>query len=230
MKSNYPLPPLPPGWSTLSEELKKPYFRALREFLDRDARKHTIFPPADSVFRALELTPLRSVRVLILGQDPYHGAGQAHGLAFSVQPGVKIPASLRNMYKELQSDVGIASPSHGSLEAWAKRGVLLLNAVMTVREGEPNSHQGKGWETFTDAVISSVNARKQRVVFVLWGAYAGRKLALIDSDRHTVITTAHPSPLSARRGFFGSRPFSAINAALVEAGKKPIDWKLPTEA
>jgi uracil-DNA glycosylase len=165
--------------------------------------------------------------VLLLGQDPYPTKGHAHGLAFSVQPGVRVPASLRNMYKELATDVGVVAPSHGSLVSWAEQGVLLLNAVLTVREGEPNSHRGRGWEIFTDEVIRKVNAKKTPVVFVLWGAYAQKKIPLIDTSRHKIVKAAHPSPLSAKNGFFKSRPFSQINAALEAAGRKPIDWQLP---
>jgi uracil-DNA glycosylase len=222
----YPLPPLPHSWRSLEPETQTPSFQGLRSFLEADAVEHTIYPPASDVFRALELTPLRSVRVLLLGQDPYHGPGQAEGLCFSVRRGVAPPASLRNIFRELQSDVGVPPPPHGSLASWAERGVLLLNAVLTVRAGEPNSHQGRGWELFTDAVIRRVAARRTRVVFALWGAYAQKKIPLIDSNRHAVVTAAHPSPLSARRGFLGARPFSRIDAALVEAGKKPIDWRI----
>ena len=230
MGKNYRVPALPVGWKSVEGETKKPYFAELRRFLDEEAAEHIIFPPSPEIFHALELTPLRSVRVLVLGQDPYHGAGQAHGLAFSVRPGVKIPASLRNMYKELASDVGVTPPSHGSLEAWAQRGVLLLNAVLTVRAGEANSHRNRGWERFTDAVIEKVNAKKSPVVFVLWGAYAQKKTELIDTSRHAIVASAHPSPLSARNGFFGSRPFSRINAELEARGAQPIDWALPQEA
>jgi uracil-DNA glycosylase len=227
--SGYKLPPIPVGWAVLRAETKKPYFRELRAFLDEDARSHVILPPARLVYSALKLTPLKDVRVLLLGQDPYPTLGHAHGLAFSVQPGTKPPASLRNMYKELATDVGATVPAHGSLTAWASRGVLLLNAVLTVREGEPNSHRGKGWETFTDEVIRQVSAKKTTVVFVLWGAYAQKKEPLIDTNRHVIVKAAHPSPLSARNGFFGSRTFSRVNNALLAAGRKPIDWQLPPE-
>jgi uracil-DNA glycosylase len=223
MKSAYPLPPIPSGWKSLQSETTKPYFKALRSFLNEDAKTHTIFPPPTEVFHALELTPLRSVKVLLLGQDPYPTAGHAHGLAFSVRPGVKIPASLRNMFKELESDVPFEKPSSGSLEAWARRGVLLLNAVLTVRAGEPNSHRNRGWETFTDEIIRRVNAKKSTVVFALWGAYAQKKIPLIDTSRHVIVTSAHPSPLSARNGFFGSKPFSRINEGL---GDRAVDWRL----
>lgn len=222
----YPLPPLPHAWRSLEPETSTPSFEALRSFLRAEARSHTIYPPASDVYRALELTPLRSVRVLLLGQDPYHGPGQAEGLCFSVRRGVKPPASLRNIFRELESDVGVPPPPHGSLVHWAEQGVLLLNAVLTVRAGEANAHQGKGWEEFTDAVIRRVAAKRSRVVFALWGAYAQRKIPLIGSGRHAIVTAAHPSPLSARRGFLGTRPFSRIDAALVEGGKKPIDWRI----
>ncbi|HZI44939.1 MAG TPA: uracil-DNA glycosylase, partial [Ilumatobacter sp.] len=187
----------------------------------------TVYPSQPHVFSALSLTPPEHVRVVILGQDPYHGAGQAHGLAFSVQPGVKPPPSLGNIFKELRADLGIAGPPGvGDLSAWARQGVLLLNAVLTVREAEPLSHRGKGWEAFTDAVLQTVSAAPEPVAFVLWGGHAQKKLPLIDSTRHTVIQSAHPSPLSAHNGFFGSRPFSRANAALVAHGQQPIDWAL----
>lgn len=218
----YVVPPLPASWAALEPETRAHSFTALRSFLREDALRHAIYPPAPRLFRALELTPLRSVRVLLLGQDPYHGPGQAEGLAFSVPPGVAPPASLRNIFREMQSDLGLPPPPHGSLAAWAKRGVLLLNAVLTVRAGEPNSHRGKGWEPFTDAVIRAVSAKRSRVVFALWGNWAQKKLPLIASERHAVVTAAHPSPLSAKRGFLGTRPFSRINEALDE----PIDWRL----
>ncbi|HEX8245405.1 MAG TPA: uracil-DNA glycosylase [Longimicrobium sp.] len=220
--------PLPESWRPhLGGELEKPYFAQLREFVERERRAHTVYPPEEEVFAALELTPYERVKVMILGQDPYHGPGQAHGLAFSVRPGVTPPPSLRNLLRELRDDAGCPVPDNGDLVPWAQQGVLLLNAVLTVRAGEPNSHKGRGWETFTDAVIRAVNERGERVVFVLWGGYAGKKEALIDAGRHTVIKSAHPSPLSAKRGFFGSRPFSKIDAALQEVGQAPVDWCLP---
>ena len=220
---------LPAPWRpVVGEETKKPYFEKLRAFLDEERRKHTVFPPEDEVFTALELTPYDSVRVLLLGQDPYHDEGQAHGLAFSVRPGVTPPPSLANIFRELQSDLGCPKPKNGSLVPWAKQGVLLLNTVLTVRAHEPNSHKGKGWEKFTDAVIHKVSEKETPVVFVLWGGYAQKKLELIDTSRHAAISSPHPSPLSAKRGFFGSRPFSKTNAALREAGEGEIDWCLPT--
>jgi uracil-DNA glycosylase len=195
--------------------------------VDTERRPHTIYPPEDEVFTAFRLTPLKEARVLILGQDPYHGPGQAHGLAFSVRPGVRPPPSLANIFKELKSDLGCRIPNNGSLVPWAQQGVMLLNAVLTVREGQPNSHKGKGWERFTDAVIRLLAAREEPVVFVLWGSYAIKKAGLIDTTRHTIVQSVHPSPLSARRGFFGSRPFSQINAALTASGQAPIDWQIP---
>lgn len=211
----------------LRGELAKPYFASLRSFVDEERRRHQVYPPADEVFAALHLTPYASVKVLILGQDPYHGPGQAHGLCFSVRPGVPVPPSLVNIHAELESDLGIPPPDHGCLDAWARQGVLLLNATLTVRAHQAASHQGKGWETFTDAVISAVAAKEERVVFILWGASARRKRALVDTSRHVVIESPHPSPLSAHRGFLGSRPFSRANAALVAAGREPVDWRIP---
>jgi uracil-DNA glycosylase len=211
----------------LRAELDKPYWRELQRFVAAERAAHPVFPSRDDVFAALHLTPYAETRVLILGQDPYHGPGQAHGLCFSVQRGVALPPSLVNIFAELHDDLGCTPPNHGCLEDWARQGVLLLNATLTVRAHRAGSHQGKGWETFTDAVISAVNDKPERVVFVLWGAYARRKKALVDRSRHVVIESAHPSPLSARSGFFGSRPFSRANAALVEAGRSPIDWCIP---
>jgi uracil-DNA glycosylase len=219
---------LPPSWRPLlAEEFDKPYFRKLTQFLVEERQHFSIYPPEKDVFTALKLTPYKNVNVLLLGQDPYPGKGQAHGLSFSVRPGIKLPASLRNIYKELETDVGFRMPNNGYLAPWAKQGVLLLNAVLTVRAGEPNSHQGKGWETFTDAIIRKVNEKSDAVVFVLWGAYAQKKIALLDTNKHTIIKSAHPSPLSARHGFFGSRPFSQINQALRAANKPQIEWQLP---
>lgn len=211
----------------LQVETEKPYWKELRKFVAEERKKHQVFPPQAEEFAALHLTPYEDVKVLILGQDPYHGPGQAHGLCFSVRPGVEKPPSLVNIFKELESDLGIQPPNHGSLEHWAKQGVLLLNAVLTVRAHQATSHKGKGWETFTDAVIQAVNAKEDKVVFVLWGAYARAKKVFIDRTRHTIIESAHPSPLSASNGFFGSKPFSKINAALREAGKAEIDWQIP---
>ena len=211
----------------LRAEFDAPYMAALKDFLltERDKGKR-IFPKGSEWFHALDATPLEQVRVVILGQDPYHGEGQAHGLCFSVKPGVRPPPSLINIYKEMKSDLGLEPPSHGNLETWAKQGVLLLNAVLTVDAGLAASHQGKGWERFTDAVIRLVNDQPRPVVFILWGSYAQRKAAFVDRSRHLVLASAHPSPLSAHNGFFGSRPFSKANEFLVAQGQVPIDWAL----
>ena len=211
----------------LAAETEKPYWKPLQQFVREERRKYKVFPPDKKVFAALELTPYKKTNVLILGQDPYHDDGQANGLCFSVRPGVALPPSLLNIFKELHADLGCKIPNNGDLTPWAEQGVLLLNAVLTVRAHQPNSHQGKGWETFTDAVIHAVNEKPDRVVFVLWGAYARKKAALIDTTRHVIIQSAHPSPLSAANGFFGSRPFSQINTALRAAGKPEIDWQIP---
>jgi uracil-DNA glycosylase len=211
----------------LRAELEQPYFADLRAFVDGERRQHQVFPPAEDVFAALHLTPYADVKVLILGQDPYHGPGQAHGLCFSVRPGVEVPPSLVNIYKELETDLGLPRPDHGNLDAWARQGVLLLNATLTVRARQAASHQGRGWETFTDAVIRAVDAKPERVVFILWGSSARRKKVLVDRSKHVVIESPHPSPLSAHRGFLGSRPFSRANAALVAAGRTPVDWSIP---
>jgi uracil-DNA glycosylase len=220
---------LPPSWkSGLAPEIKQPYFTQLEKFVAEERKKQTIYPPEKDVFNALKHTPYDKVSVFLLGQDPYHGEGQAHGLCFSVQPRVKpLPPSLVNIYKELQADVGFRIPNNGYLVRWAEQGILMLNAVLTVRAGQPNSHKDKGWEKFTDAIIKAVNDKSDRVVFVLWGGYAQKKAKLIEASRHVVIQSAHPSPLSARNGFFGSRPFSKINAALREAGRDEIDWQIP---
>lgn len=210
----------------LRAEFAKPYWPELQAFVADERRQHTVYPPAPDVFNALHLTPYAETRVVILGQDPYHGPRQAHGLCFSVQRGVRIPPSLVNIHRELHDDVGVEIPDHGNLEAWAVQGVLLLNTTLTVRAGQAASHQGHGWETFTDEVIRAVSAKDQPVVFVLWGSHARKKKALIDTARHTIIESAHPSPLSAHNGFFGSRPFSRANAALREYGLDGIDWRL----
>jgi len=211
----------------LLSETEKPYWKPLQQFVRDERKKFTVFPPDKEVFAALHLTPYEKVSVLILGQDPYHDDGQAHGLCFSVRPEVAIPPSLQNIYKELRDDLGCQIPNNGCLTPWAEQGVLLLNAVLTVRAHQANSHQGKGWENFTDAIIRAVNDKPDRVVFVLWGAYARKKAPLIDTSRHIIIQSAHPSPLSASNGFFGSRPFSKINAALRAADKPEIDWQIP---
>jgi uracil-DNA glycosylase len=210
----------------LRGEFTKPYWPDLQAFVAAERSRFTVYPPAEEVFAALHLTPYAETRVLILGQDPYHGPRQAHGLCFSVRRGVAVPPSLANIHRELHDDVGIAPPGHGNLESWAHQGVLLLNATLTVRAGQAASHQGRGWETFTDEVIRTVSAKDHPVVFVLWGAYARRKRALIDTARHTIIESAHPSPLSAHNGFFGSKPFSRANEALLTAGLDPVDWRL----
>ncbi len=211
----------------LRGEFDKPYWTTLWQYVADERSNGPVFPPPDQVFAALHLTPYASVKVLILGQDPYHGPRQAHGLCFSVPHGVPQPPSLQNIFTEMRDDLGIEPPSHGNLEPWARQGVLLLNAFLTVRARSAASHRSAGWETFTDEVIRAVSARSDRVVFILWGAFARRKKALVDMTRHVVIESAHPSPLSAHNGFFGSRPFSRANAALVEAGRDPVDWSLP---
>ncbi|EYB69593.1 uracil-DNA glycosylase [Deinococcus phoenicis] len=221
---------LPDSWDKVLEgETSRPYFRDLTAFVARERAAGPVYPAPEDMFSALRLTPYDEVKVLILGQDPYHGAGQAHGLSFSVRPGVRIPPSLQNIYKELKADVGFKPPKHGSLVSWARQGVLLLNAVLTVRQGEANSHAGKGWEQFTDAIIRAVNDKPERVVFVLWGAYARKKAKLVTNPQHVIIESAHPSPLSVAK-FLGTRPFSRVNAALEEAGETPIDWQLPEKA
>jgi uracil-DNA glycosylase len=220
-------PHIPTSWQPhLAAELAQPYIAKLEAFLAAERAAYTVFPPAHQVFRALELTAFERTAVVVLGQDPYHGAGQAHGLAFSVQLGVKPPPSLVNMYKELEADLGLMRPKTGFLEPWAKQGVLLLNTALTVREGQANSHAKQGWERLTDAIIHTIANRADPAIFVLWGANAQKKTTLIDSARHTIIQSAHPSPLSARNGFFGSKPFSRINTALAEQGKPPINWAL----
>ena len=214
--------------AALAGEFAHPYMAALLGFLkDELAAGKRIFPRGPEYFRALDLTPLDEVRVVILGQDPYHGEGQAHGLAFSVRPGVRIPPSLANIYKELQADLGIPPARHGFLEPWARQGVLMLNAVLTVEAGRAAAHRGRGWERFTDAVIARVNALPHPVVFMLWGSHAQRKAAFVDATRHLVLKSPHPSPLSAHAGFFGCRHFSRANAFLAAHGARPIDWRLP---
>jgi uracil-DNA glycosylase len=218
---------LPSSWqAVVGDELKKPYFKELAHFVDAERKHHEIYPPDGEVFNAFRLTPCNKVKVCLLGQDPYPGKGQAHGLAFSVRPGVRIPASLVNIFKELHNDLGCKVPNNGCLVPWAERGVMLLNTVLTVRAGEPNSHKGKGWEKFTDSVIRALGEREQPVVFLLWGAHAQKKVKLIDTERDPVLTSGHPSPLSMKK-FFGSQPFSRTNAALEELGEEPIDWQIP---
>jgi len=218
---------LPESWqAVLGEELDKPYFQSLTEFVEQERTQHKVFPPRDEVFAALDATPYDRVKVLVLGQDPYHGEGQAHGMCFSVRPGVRTPPSLRNIFKEMHAELGHPVPDNGYLMPWAQQGVLLLNAVLTVREAEANSHKAKGWEKFTDAVISAVDRRPDPAVFVLWGNYAKKKLPLIDTSRHIVVEGAHPSPLSAKL-FLGSKPFTRMNEAIAAQGHEPIDWRLP---
>jgi uracil-DNA glycosylase len=216
--------------SSLSAEFASPYMLKLKEFLlaEKTAGKQ-IFPKGTEYFRALDLTPIDKVKVVILGQDPYHGLGQAHGLCFSVRPGVRIPPSLVNIYKELKADLDITPVRHGFLESWAKQGVLLLNSVLTVEEARAASHQGQGWEKFTDAVIRTVNEQCDGVVFLLWGSYAQKKAAFVDQNKHLVLKSVHPSPLSAHNGFFGNGHFSKANAFLASKGKEPIDWQLPED-
>ena len=219
---------IPASWQgPLAPELAKPYIQKLEQFLAAERATNTVFPPEADTLAALHLTPYDGVKVVLLGQDPYHDDGQAHGLCFSVRPGLKPPPSLVNMFKELHADIGCPMPRHGHLVSWARQGVLMLNSVLTVRAHGANSHKNRGWETFTDAIIAVVSAGQKPVVFVLWGAYAQKKARLIDATRHRIIQSAHPSPLSARNGFFGSRPYSMINAALAEYGHTAIDWQLP---
>jgi uracil-DNA glycosylase len=220
---------LDPSWlEPLRGNFAAPEIKALKDFLVAEkAAGKRIFPVGGEWFRALDLTPLDQVRVVVLGQDPYHGLGQAHGLCFSVRPGTRIPPSLVNIYKEMEADLGVAPARHGFLEHWAKQGVLLLNAVLTVEMGRAASHQGRGWEAFTDAVIQLVNAKTEPVVFMLWGSHAQKKAAFVDGSRHLVLKCAHPSPLSAHNGFFGCRHFSKANAFLEAHGLAPIDWALP---
>ncbi|WP_062107487.1 uracil-DNA glycosylase [Bacillus niameyensis] len=214
-------------WAQFMEkEFQKDYYLELRAFLKQEYATYTVYPEMHDIFNALHLTDYHNTKVVILGQDPYHGFNQAHGLSFSVKPEVKIPPSLQNIYKELHQDLGISIPNHGCLVNWAKQGVLLLNTVLTVREGQPNSHKGQGWEFFTNEVIKQVNAKEDPVVFILWGRHAQEKETLITAAHHLVIKSPHPSPFSAHKGFFGSRPFSQTNKFLEEVGRTPIDWQV----
>jgi uracil-DNA glycosylase len=223
----YIKPVIEESWGkVLEEEFNKPYFRELKEFLVMEKRKYRVFPPGSVIFNAFNHTPFEKVIVVLLGQDPYHGYGQAHGLCFSVPPGIQKPPSLVNIFKELETDTGIPVPVHGNLEKWADRGVLLLNATLTVRENQAGSHQNKGWETFTDAAISKLSSLREGLVFILWGNYAIAKSALIDTTKHFILRGPHPSPLSASRGFFGCRHFSKVNELLENIGKEKIDWEL----
>jgi uracil-DNA glycosylase len=215
---------LPAAWrSALMPHLGPDIVAGLEEFVAGEYARRTVYPPLPDLFRAFRLCPVDDARVLILGQDPYHGPGQAHGLSFSVPPGVAVPPSLRNIFRELRDDLGVAAPASGDLTGWAVQGVLLLNTVLTVRAGQPGSHAGRGWEHVTDAAIRALSARPERVVFLLWGVAAGRKAGLVTGGRHVVLPAGHPSPVNARR-FLGSRPFSAANAALAAAGREPVRW------
>ncbi|OTN88110.1 uracil-DNA glycosylase [Enterococcus sp. 7E2_DIV0204] len=211
----------------LKEEFTEEYYLHLRDFLKQEYSQQTIYPDMYHIYSALELTPYEEVKVVILGQDPYHGPNQAHGLSFSVQPGVRTPPSLMNIYKELQADLGYPPVAHGFLESWAKQGVLLLNTVLTVRNGQAYSHRGQGWENLTDAIIKKLNDRDKPIVFILWGKPAQEKIKMIDTSKHIIIKSPHPSPLAAHRGFFGSKPFSKTNQALEQLGEAPINWQLP---
>ena len=222
---------LEPSWlAQLAGEFEQPYMQQLREFLRLEKQQgKRIFPPGSELFSAFSHTPLDKVKIVILGQDPYHGEGQAHGLCFSVRPGVRLPPSLQNIYKEISAELGLTMPNHGHLTPWADQGVLLLNSVLSVESGRAASHQGKGWEIFTDRVIDVINREREGVVFMLWGSYAQRKGAMIDAARHRVLKAPHPSPLSAHRGFFGCGHFIAANDYLRERGHSPVDWSLPTQ-
>ena len=221
---------LPDAWRTFLKEIPdSETFRSLSVFLEQEYREQTVFPPEEDIFTAFQLVPPEKVRAVILGQDPYHDEGQAHGLAFSVREGVRFPPSLRNIFKELSSDLNLPMPSSGSLIPWAEQGILLLNTVLTVRAHQPGSHRNRGWEAFTDAVIRLLSQRKAHLIFILWGAPAQTKLSLIDRQKHMVICSPHPSPLSARRGFFGSRPFSAVNRDLAAHGEETVNWDLSAE-
>lgn len=220
-------PSIEPSWKEqLTEEFNAPYFKELKEFLVQERSQYRCYPLGSQIFNAFQFTPFDNVKVVILGQDPYHGPNQAHGLCFSVPQGIKPPPSLVNIFKEINDDLHIPVPNHGNLESWAKQGVLLLNATLTVRANQAGSHQGKGWETFTDAVIRKISDNKEGVVFLLWGSYAIAKAKLIDSTKHHILTAPHPSPLSAHRGFLGCKHFSQANELLQKEGKEPINWGL----
>lgn len=220
-------PVIEEGWKTvLMDQFQSPYFRELKDFLLEEKKHYTLYPPGPLIFNAFQRTPFEQVKVVILGQDPYHGRGQAHGLCFSVPRGIPQPPSLVNIFKELQSDLGLPLPEHGNLENWANQGVLLINATLTVRDGQAGSHQKRGWETFTNRVIELVSQEKSGVVFLLWGRFAQAKESLIDGNKHLILKAAHPSPLSAYNGFFGCRHFSRTNDYLVKNGKQGIDWTL----
>lgn len=218
----------PNDWQkVIAEEFKQPYFIKLQDFLVSERLSYTIYPAKEETFSAFELTPYDQVKVVLLGQDPYHNENQADGLCFSVRPGVKPPPSLGNIFKELKQDIGFETPNNGYLVTWAKQGILMLNTVLSVRSGMANSHKNKGWETFTDVVISKISQKPAPVIFVLWGKDAQKKLKLIDTNKNIIIQSAHPSPLSAHNGFFGSKPFSAINSALISYGQSEINWQIP---
>lgn len=229
MTSAHSKPQLHPSWmASLGTEFEQPYMRAIKQFLvEEKAAGKVVFPPGSLIFNALNSTPLDSIKVVILGQDPYHGPGQAHGLAFSVMPGVRLPPSLLNIFKEIQNDFGLPIPEHGCLQSWADQGVLLLNATLTVECEKAGSHQRQGWEIFTDRVIETINQQRRGVVFLLWGSYAQQKSQLIDENKHKMLKAPHPSPLSAHRGFLGCKHFSQANAWLEQQGIAPIDWSLP---
>ncbi len=221
-------PKIDDSWKKmLAEEFNKEYFRNLKRFLVEEKRKYTIYPPGLNIFKAFNSTPFEKVKIVILGQDPYHGQGQAHGLCFSVPIGIKPPPSLVNIFKEIKSDLELPFPNHGNLEHWAEQGVLLINATLTVRSNQAGSHQGKGWETFTDNVIKKLSDEREGIIFLLWGRFAQNKAELIDSDKHTILEAPHPSPFSARTGFFGCKHFSKCNEILKKSGIAEIDWRIP---
>lgn len=222
--------PVENDWKPILKKIEETEsYKQLREFLVEEYNTETIYPKKENIWQAFEWTPYNEVKAVILGQDPYHGANQAHGLAFSVRPEVKLPPSLKNIYKELQDDLGVAPVKHGYLKSWAQQGVLMLNTILTVRAREAHSHKNKGWELLTDEVIRALNEREKPVVFILWGTPAQKKREMIDETKHKVITAVHPSPLAAYRGFFGSKPFSKTNEFLRQSNQEPIDWKLPVD-
>ena len=227
MNSQTVNPVIEESWKrVLQEEFRAPYFKELKSFLVEEKRRYTVYPPGPSIFAAFDHTPFHAVRAVILGQDPYHGPGQAHGLCFSVNEGIDKPPSLINIFKEIQNDLGVPPPTHGNLESWAKQGVLLLNATLTVRAHQAGSHQNKGWERFTDAAIKALSEKRTGVIFLLWGRYAQEKASMINPIEHAMLKAPHPSPLSASRGFFGCRHFSKANKILSEWGKETIDWAI----
>ncbi len=220
-------PQIETSWQEiLADDFNAPYFHELKQFLIAEKKSHTIYPPGGQIFTAFNLTPFNKVKIVILGQDPYHGAGQAHGLCFSVARGIKKPPSLVNIFKEIRDDLGLEIPENGNLESWAEQGVLLINATLTVRAGQAGSHQNKGWETFTDKVITKLSEQKENLIFLLWGNFAIAKKELIDQNKHHILASTHPSPFSANRGFLGCKHFSKTNELLLEMGKTPIDWQI----